>query len=132
MSITSWFTGQAIAEPIDAIGNAADKIFTNDQERMQAQAVLDKIRLQPAILNAELNKVEARHRSIFVAGWRPAIGWICAAGIAFAFIGNPLLERFGPPGDPVTVPLDVILELVLAMLGLGALRTIEKVNGASK
>jgi hypothetical protein len=129
--IMNWFSGKSISEPVDAIGNAIDKMFTNDEERMQAQAVLDKIKQQPAILNAELNKVEAQHRSIFVAGWRPAVGWICAAGIAFAFIGNPLLERF-VGGEPVAVPLDMILELVLAMLGMGALRTFEKLNGKTK
>lgn len=128
----SWFgAGKEIASPVEAVGSAIDKIFTNDEERMAAQAVLDKIRLQPAILNAELNKVEAQHRSIFVAGWRPSIGWICSLGIAFAFIGNPLLNRF-TEGPPVDVPLDMILELVLAMLGMGALRTWEKIQGATK
>lgn len=131
MSLLNWLGGKSIAEPIDAVGNAVDKIFTSDEERMNAQAVIDKIRLQPSILNAELNKVEAQHRSIFVAGWRPAIGWICAAGIGFAFIGNPLLERF-IGGEPVVVPLDMILELVLAMLGMGALRTAEKIKGVTR
>jgi hypothetical protein len=131
MSLLSWFTGGKIAEPIEAIGNAADKIFTNDEERMAAQAVLNKLALQPSILQAELNKIEATHRSIFVAGWRPACGWICSLGLAFAFIGNPLLERF-VGGDPVAVPLDMILELVIAMLGMGALRTVEKIQGKTK
>jgi len=126
-----WFSAKDIAQPIEALGNAFDKVFTTDEERMKAQAVLDKIALQPSILNAELNKIEAQHRSIFVAGWRPAVGWICACGIAFAFIGNPLLERF-VGGDPVAVPLDMILELVLAMLGMGALRTFEKLHGKTK
>ena len=132
MSIWNIFSsGDQVAAPIDAVGNAVDKIFTNDEERMQAQAVIDKIRMQPSILNLELNKVEAQHRSIFVAGWRPAVGWVCVTGLAFAFIGNPLLERF-VGGDPVEVPLDMILELVLAMLGMGALRTIEKIKGKTK
>ena len=123
--------GKEVAAPIDALGNTIDKMFTNDEERMQAQAVLDKIRIQPAILNAEMNKIEAQHRSLFVAGWRPAIGWICALGIGFAFIGNPLLQRF-VGGESVNVPLDMILELVLAMLGMGALRTFEKIKGVTK
>lgn len=128
----NWFGfGKEIAAPIDALGNTFDKMFTNDEERMQAQAVLDKIKAQPAILNAELNKIEAQHRSVFVAGWRPAIGWICALGIGFAFIGNPLLTRF-VGGAAVEVPLDMILELVLAMLGMGTLRTIEKIKGVTK
>jgi hypothetical protein len=126
-----WLGGKSIAEPIDAIGNAIDKIFTSDDERKAAQAIIEKIRLQPAILNAELNKVEAQHRSVFVAGWRPAIGWICAIGIGFAFIGNPLLDRFCE-GKPVEVPLDMILELVIAMLGMAGLRTVEKLKGSTK
>lgn len=124
-------SGDQIAAPIDAIGNAIDKIFTNDEERLQAQAMIDKIRLQPSILNLELNKVEAQHRSLFVAGWRPAVGWVCVIGLGFAFIGNPLLERY-VGGDPVAIPLDMILELVLAMLGMGALRTFEKIKGKTK
>jgi hypothetical protein len=131
MSILNWLGGRSIAEPIDAIGNAVDKIFTSDDERMEAQAVINRIRMQPNILNAELNKVEAQHRSIFVAGWRPAVGWLCALGIGFAFIGNPLLQRF-VGGEPVAVPLDMILELVLAMLGMAGLRTVEKLRGSTK
>ena len=131
MSFWNWVTGSNVAQPVEAIGNAVDKIFTNDEERMQAQAVLNKLALQPSILQAELNKIEATHRSIFVAGWRPAVGWICALGLAFAFIGNPLLERF-VGGEPVEVPLDMILELVIAMLGMGALRTVEKLQGRAK
>ena len=131
MSVWNWLTGNQVAEPIEAIGNAVDKIFTSDDERMKAQAVLNKLALQPSILQAELNKIEATHRSLFVAGWRPAVGWICALGLGFAFIGNPLLERF-VGGDPVKVPLDMILELVIAMLGMGALRTVEKLQGKAK
>ena len=124
-------SGESLAAPVEAIGNAVDKIFTNDEEKMQAQAVLNKLAMKPSILQAELNKIEAQHRSIFVAGWRPAIGWICALGLGFAFIGNPLLERF-IGGEPVEVPLDMILELVIAMLGMGALRTLEKIQGKTK
>ncbi|MCJ8351163.1 3TM-type holin [Moritella sp.] len=75
--------GDTITEPIDALGSAVDKIFTNDEERMQAQAVLDKIAQKPAILQAEINKIEAQHRSLFVAGWLPEIGWVCTIGLAF-------------------------------------------------
>jgi len=75
--------GGAAAELIDALGFAVDKIFTNDEERIQAQAVLDKIAQKPAILQTEINKIEAQHRSLFIAGWRPAIGWVFAIGLTF-------------------------------------------------
>ena len=83
MSFWTKLFGGAVTEPIDALGSAVDKIFTNDEERMQAQAVLDKIAQKPAILQAEINKIEAQHRSLFVAGWLPAIGWVCTIGLAF-------------------------------------------------
>jgi len=88
---------------------------------MQAQAVLDKIAQKPTILQAEINKIEAQHRSLFVAGWRPAIGWVCAIGIAFPFILNPLIELAGGIGPKI--PMDQLMELVVALLGLDTLRT---------
>jgi len=130
MSFWAKLFGGAAAEPIDALGSAVDKIFTNDEERMQAQAVLDKIAQKPAVLQAEINKIEAQHRSLFVAGWRPAIGWVCAIGLAFPFILNPLIEWAGGKGPEI--PMDQLMELVVALLGLGTLRTFEKLAGRAK
>lgn len=130
MGFWSNLFGGSAAKPIEAIGTAVDKIFTNDEERAQAQALLNKIAQQPAILQAEINKMESQHRSIFVAGWRPAIGWVCAIGLSFPFILNPLIEWFGGTG-PV-VPMDQLTELIIALLGLGTLRTFEKLSGRTK
>jgi len=130
MSFWTKLFGGAAAEPIDALGSAVDKIFTNDEERMQAQALLDKIAQKPAVLQAEINKIEAQHRSLFVAGWRPAIGWVCAIGLAFPFILNPLIELVGGTGPEI--PMDQLMELVVALLGLGTLRTFEKLAGRAK
>ena len=115
MSFWTKLVGGAVAEPIDALGSAVDKIFTNDEERKQAQAVLDKIAQKPAIIQAEINKIEAQHRSLFVAGWRPAIGWVCAIGLAFPFILNPLIEWTGGTGPKI--PMDQLMELVVALPG---------------
>ena len=122
--------GDTITEPIDALGSAVDKIFTNDEERMQAQAVLDKIAQKPAILQAEINKIEAQHRSLFVAGWLPAISWVCAIGLAFPFISNPLIEWAGGTGPKISMVQ--LMELIVALLGLGILRTFEKLAGRAK
>jgi len=130
MSFWTKLFGGAAAEPIDALGSAVDKIFTNDEERMQAQALLNKIAQKPAVLQAEINKIEAQHRSLFVAGWRPAIGWVCAIGLAFPFILNPLIEWAGGTGPKI--PMDQLMELVVALLGLGTLRTFEKLAGRAK
>ena len=125
-----------VASPVEAIGNVFDKLFTSDEERLQAQAVLEKLRHHPAELQVELNKIEAAHRSIFVAGWRPAVGWICAAGVAWAYLGHPLFlwaaALFSPGLDPPAIDTDGLFELVLAMLGMAGLRSFEKAKGRAR
>ena len=126
----SWFSKLTKA-PVEAIFDGLDKLVTSDEERGQLQILKIKALQEPDKLQVELNKIEASHRSRFVAGWRPAIGWICAAGLSFPFIINPMLQwATNKPGPEL--PLDVLMELVLAMLGLGSLRTIEKLQGKSK
>ncbi len=66
-----------------------------------------------------------------MAGWRPALGWVCALGLLFVFVGNPVIQWVtGEPGPQM--PTDIMLELVLAMLGLAGLRSFEKVSGKAK
>jgi hypothetical protein len=125
-----------IASPIEAIGNVFDKLFTSDAERAQAEAVLEKLRQHPAELQVELNKIEAAHRSVFVAGWRPAVGWICAAGVGWAYLGHPLFlwaaALWAPGIQPPDIRIDSLFELVLAMLGMAGLRSFEKSTGRAK
>jgi hypothetical protein len=85
----------------------------------------------------EVNKVEAGHRSRFVAGWRPFIGWICGAALAWHFVAAPLLTFvFAYLGaDLPQLPsfdMDALMTVLLGMLGLGGLRTFEKAKGLSK
>lgn len=78
----------------------------------------------------EVNKVEAGHRSIFVAGWRPAIGWACALGVAYT-VCRPIFIWMG--ADPNMPALDGVLwELTFGMLGMGALRSHDKLKGLTK
>ena len=78
----------------------------------------------------EINKVEAAHDSLFVAGWRPFIGWVCGVAIAYAFVGQPILEWMVSIGglevEPPKLNVDTLYQLVLAMLGMATLRTYEK------
>ena len=128
--LASLFGGQAV-DAITAIGGVIDEVTTSDEEKAQAEIVMQRLRQEPGKLQAAINKIEASHRSIFVAGWRPFIGWVCGTGLLFVFLVNPLLMWFtGSPG-PV-LPLDAMTELVLAMLGLGGLRTVEKIKGRTK
>jgi hypothetical protein len=131
MGLIGRIFGSTAAAPIDAIGNVIDKVFTSDQERLEAQAVLEKLRQHPDELQVELNKIEAAHQSIFVAGWRPFIGWVCGISLCFDFLINPIIQWItGKPGP--TLSTESLMELVIAMLGLGILRTYEKVKGITK
>ncbi len=129
------FGGPAI-DAVSAVGNVVDQLFTSDEEKAQAAILMAKIRQKPQLLQAEINRVEAGHRSLFVAGWRPFIGWVCGLGFLWAFLLHPLFEwivavrglDISPPG----IVTDNMMELVLALLGLGTLRSVEKMTGRTK
>ncbi|MFC7048445.1 3TM-type holin [Emcibacter nanhaiensis] len=129
------FGGPAV-DAVSAVGNVFDKLFTSDEEKARAEAVMAKIRQQPQILQAEINRIEAAHRSVFVAGWRPFIGWVCGIGFLWAFLLHPLFQwgvaLAGLDVTPPKIATDNMMELVLALLGLGALRSAEKMTGRSK
>jgi Holin of 3TMs, for gene-transfer release len=82
-----------------------------------------------------VNRQEAQHASLFVAGWRPAIGWTCAAALAFEFLLSPLGQWIGfMLGHPIPKPPTLsehLWELLMGMLGLGALRSLEKIKRAT-
>lgn len=133
--------GQAVAAPIDAIGNVLDRLFTSDEEKAQAAAVLEKLRQHPDELQVELNKIEAASSSVFVAGWRPAIGWVCAASLAVYYIprfamGTALwcIAAWGQQSLPPLPEMGIgdILGLVGSLLGMSWLRTAEKKAGVAR
>ena len=76
-----------------------------------------------------VNQVEAAHKSLFVAGWRPFIGWVCGLGLAFNSIGYPLLEIWYEMPD---VNVELLYPVMMGMLGMGALRSYEKRNGVAR
>jgi len=89
--------------------------------------------LKMATGQMEVNKVEAGHQSLFVAGWRPAIGWVCGAAFAFKFVVGPSVAvLMAALGHPIVLPefdFSEMSTILLGMLGLGTLRTVEKVKG---
>ena len=128
--LSSLFSGgSSVAQPIEAIGNIIDSVFTSDEERAQGDLLKQKLAMKPALLQAEISKVQAGHRSIFVAGARPFLMWVCGLGFLFAFVVNPVLQWLAPELGSPELPLDAMLELTLAMLGVAGLRTVEKLNG---
>ena len=138
VNILGALAGGGLAQPIEAIGNVLDRLFTSDDEKLSRQEALARLAQQPAMAQIEINKIEAAHRSVFVAGWRPFIGWVCGLGLAWAFLGHPLFEwavALWLPARGIVAPVlitDHMVELVIAMLGLGGLRTFEKIAGRAR
>ena len=84
----------------------------------------------------EVNKTEAAHKSLFVAGWRPAIGWICGLGMASNFLLIPIANFvLALTGSAIVIPLldtGEMMPVLMGMLGLGAMRTYEKKQGVQR
>lgn len=84
----------------------------------------------------EVNRTEAAHNSLYVAGWRPFIGWSCGIAMAFNYVGVPLVETgsvlYGTPLALNPLDLEVMMPVLLGMLGLGGMRSYEKRNGVAR
>ena len=129
-----WFdklVGGSVAEPIEAVGTALDSLFTSDEERIDKETARERVKQNPQRWQFLLNLAEAGNRNVFVAGWRPAIGWVCALALFNIFLINPWLQwltgQKGPELDVATIGA-----LVTSMLGVAALRTSEKRSGVAK
>lgn len=84
-------------------------------------------------LQSEINKVEAQHRSIFVSGWRPFTGWVCAFALAYNFVLRDLaIWAFGVEQVPAALQMDHLMTILLGMLGLGGMRSFEKVKDKTR
>jgi hypothetical protein len=133
-------------ELIPLLGSLLDRIFPDP--KVAADAKLEVMKLaqsgELAKLNADtqlatgqidVNKAEASNASLFVSGWRPFVGWTCGAAFAFKFIGGPAAFVISQwVGHPITLPVFDFTEMstiLMGMLGLGAMRTVEKVKGAA-
>lgn len=102
------------------------------EKKAEIEMKLLEIEFSSAKAQAEINLAEARHASVFVAGWRPAIGWVCALGLAWQFLVNPILiwlvSAAGMDVSPPLLQTGELYTLVLALLGLGGMRTYEKLQ----
>ena len=84
-------------------------------------------------LQTKINAVEAQHRTLFVAGWRPFIGWICGVALAYNFVIRDLFIWITKTTEaPPALQMDHLMTVLLGMLGLGGLRTYEKIKGKDK
>jgi len=123
-------------DPITAIISAAttviDKIWpdANENEKAKLAQFMETLKLDLGQL--DINKQEAAHASIFVAGWRPWIGWTCGAAFGWTYVVSPILNWIlvatGHPQVVLSLSLNEMMPVLMGMLGLGAFRTYEKKN----
>ena len=130
-------------DPISAaldLGNTLiARIFPDPAQQDQAKLELLKLQqsgeLASMTAQTDINKAEASNSSLFVSGWRPAVGWVCALALAYQYLLRPLSGTiaviFG-----ITLPIlpgldDNLWQLMMGMLGMGGLRTYEKTQGVA-
>lgn len=117
--------GDAVAAGIKVL----DKFVADPDAKIKAEAELRNALFALDAKQAEINTAEAANPNVFVSGWRPAIGWIGAGGLAYHFILRPIFVGLGWTSLPT---LDgMLFELIFAMLGFGGLRTYEKLKGVA-
>lgn len=118
-----------------------EKMSESERAQLEAQITLElsKQDWQGIIAQIEVNKVEAASTNWFVAGWRPAVGWVCASALAYHYVVQPLASfllvavfhwPFG--ADLPKFDMESLLTVLLGMLGLGGLRTFEKYKEVSR
>lgn len=136
----------AFLDFLPVIGKVLDRIIPDPAAKADAQLRLATLAQTGdlAMLDAEVklagqqtdtNKIEAASTSLFVSGWRPAVGWVCGAGMASTFVVGPFFTWAAAlAGHPTPWPeLDTgtLMTCLMGMLGLGTLRTYEKKNGVA-
>lgn len=116
----------------DLVNTAINKIWPDktEQEKQQLAAAVMVVQGQ-----LDINKVEAANPSVWVSGWRPFIGWVCGSACAWNWIGLPIAKMAlilaDHPLDLAPANLTEMMPVLLGMLGLGGLRTLEKINGVA-
>ena len=128
-----------ISAALDIGGKLIDRLWPDPTQRDAAKLELLKMQLDGELAGmtaqTSINQVEAANNSVFVAGWRPFIGWVCGAAFAYKFVLAPAVA-FGlqVAGHAVDLPVLDFTEMstvLLGMLGIGGLRTLEKIKGVA-
>lgn len=118
-----------IDDAVSAGLKVLNKFVPDPDAKIKAEAELRSALFALDAKQADINAAEAANPNVFVSGWRPAIGWIGAGGLAYHFIVRPLLVGMGWTSLP---GLDnMLFELIFALLGMGGLRTYEKIKGVA-
>lgn len=132
-----------IGTVIDSVGKIASDLITTDKERLDMALREKELDQRLDIAQIEVNKAEAQHSSIFVAGWRPAIGWIGAAAMAYQFLLYPIMlwgwtwmQGMGWIPKELTPPpvleADQLWVILSGILGIAGMRSLEKTKGVAR
>ena len=113
-----------------------DKAYPDANERLAAEEAINAAIASQVIAQVEVNKIEAANANIFVAGWRPFVGWVCGSALAYTFVLQPFLIFILLVSGVVIPPLPVLdwsaLSIILTgMLGIGAMRSFDKLKGTA-
>jgi hypothetical protein len=125
---------------LPVVGDVLDRFFPNKEEKAKAareiEARLSEHLAQIDVAQIRVNEKEASHRNLFVAGWRPFIGWSCGLALFYTYLAQPvftfILIQRGQYVDLPPIDLGAMMPVLLGMLGLGGLRSWEKSKGLTK
>lgn len=129
--------GEAIGGVVSGVGSLINTIKGTVSPDKQAELVAQAqaLEAQAAEAQAKINLAEAGSPNLFVAGWRPAVGWLCAFGLGYAVILKPFAEfiarLFGYQGGFPTIEGEILNTTLWGMLGLGLMRSAEKITGSA-
>ena len=128
-------------DSVRAIGDSVDKLFISDEERLEKKQEMLKINreydlqentllAEQNIAQIEVNNLDAGSSRLFLAGWRPAIGWIGAIALFYQFIAYPLLLWLPlDKAPPAPIDYTLLYTLITGMLGIAGLRSYDKAKG---
>ena len=118
------------------ISKVVDELHTSEEEKLDKKILMQRLQQKLAEKQLDVNAKEASHRSVFVASWRPAIGWCGALALFFAFILSPCIEWYakfsGMDIVPPAIETGPLLAIVTSMLGVAGMRSFEKAKGIAK
>jgi len=125
-----------IGQVIEVADKVLGKFIPDKNLKMKLQKEMTMAFHDANLAQIQLNKQEAAHKNIFVAGWRPFVGWTCGVALAYHFILSPIIETIliatGVAMDLPSFEFSQLSSILMGMLGLGGLRTYEKMKGVSR
>ena len=121
---------------IESVGKVADSLYTSDEERAKAELDAYKAESDRMQGQVDINKEEAKSSSVWVAGARPFIMWVCGLAFAYATIVEPVLRFaaqvwFGYRGAFPVIDTELTIQILFGILGLGAMRSYDKKSGTA-